>query len=71
VELTEECCLQLTLPIVVCVEGLEDSVQALKEEGLKVVQWAKLPHAIGNISCIVVVWLNNTGSIELVPLLIQ
>ena len=70
-ELIEERRLQLALPMVVGVEGFEDSVQALEKECPEVVKWAKVPRAIGNVSCIVVIWFDNAGSVELVPSLIQ
>jgi hypothetical protein len=64
-ELTEEGHLQLALSIVVGVERLEDSVQALKEECPEIVKWAKVTCTISNISRVMVVWLDNTRSIEL------
>jgi hypothetical protein len=70
-ELAEERRLQLALAVVVGVKGLEDSVQALEKEGPEVVKWAKVPRAIGNVSCIVVIWFYNAGSVELVPSLVQ
>jgi hypothetical protein len=70
-ELIEECRLQLALPVVVGVEGFEDSVQALEKECPEVVKWAKVPCTIGNVSCIVVIWFDNARSVELVPSLIQ
>ncbi len=57
--------------MVVGVERLKDSVQVLKKECLEVVKWAKVPCTIGNVSCIVVIWFDNTGSVELVPSSIQ
>jgi hypothetical protein len=70
-ELAEERRLQLALAVVVGVERLEDSVQALEEESPKVVKWAEVPREFGNVSCVVVVWLDNARSVELVPSLIQ
>jgi len=64
-ELAEEHRLQLAVPMVVGVEGLENSVQAFEEECPEVMKWAKVPCTIGNMSCIMMVWLDNAGSIKL------
>jgi len=64
-ELTKEGHLQLALSMVVGVERLEDSVQALEKECPEIIKWAKVMCTISNMSCVMVVWLNNTGSIEL------
>jgi hypothetical protein len=61
----EEGRLQLALSVVVGVERLEDSVQALEEECPEIVKWAKVMCTISDMSCVMVVWLDNTGSIEL------
>ncbi len=70
-ELAEERHLQLALAVVVGVERLEDSVQALKKEGPEIVKWAKVVRIVGDMSHIVMVWFDDTGSIELVLSLIQ
>jgi len=67
-ELAEECHLQLALAMVVGVERLEDSVQALEKEGPEIVKWAKVSHTVSNMSHIVMVWFGDARSIELVPL---
>jgi len=70
-KLTEERRLQLALAVVVGVERLEDSVQALEEEGPEIVKWAKVPCTISDMCRIMVVWLDNAGSIKLIPSLVQ
>jgi hypothetical protein len=57
--------------VVVGVERLEDSVQVLEEEGPEIVKWAKVLCAISDMCHIMVVWLDNTESIKLIPLLVQ
>jgi hypothetical protein len=64
-ELTEEGHIQLALSVVVGVERLEDSVQMLEEECPEIVKWAKVTCTISDMSRIMVVWVNNTRSIEL------
>jgi hypothetical protein len=66
-ELTKEHHLQLALAMVVGVERLEDSVQALKKEGPEIMKWAKVAYTVGDMSHIVVVWFGDARSIELVP----
>jgi hypothetical protein len=66
-ELTEERHLQLALAMVVGVERLEDSVQALKKKGPEIVKQAKVACTVGDMSHIVVVWFGDAGSVELVP----
>ena len=70
-ELTEERCLQLALAVVVGVERLEDSVQALEKKGPEIVKRAKVARTVGDMSRIMVVWLDNAGSIKLIPSLVQ
>ena len=70
-ELAKERRLQLALAMVVGVERLEDSVQALKKEGPEIVKQAKVARTVGDMSRIVVVWFGDAGSVELVPSSIQ
>ena len=70
-ELTEERHLQLALAVVVGVERLEDSVQALEKKGPEIVKRAKVARTVGDMSRIMVVWLDNAGSIKLIPSLVQ
>jgi hypothetical protein len=70
-ELTEERRLQLALAVVVGVERLEDSVQALEKKGPEIVKRAKVARTVGDMSRIMVVWLDNAGSIKLIPSLVQ
>jgi hypothetical protein len=70
-ELTEERRLQLALAMVVGVERLEDSVQALEKKGPEIVKRAKVARTVGDMSRIMVVWLDNAGSIKLIPSLVQ
>jgi hypothetical protein len=70
-ELAEERRLQLALAVVVGVERLEDSVQALEKEGPEIVKRAKVARTVGDMSRIVMVWFGDAGSVELVLSLIQ
>ena len=70
-KLTEEHRLQLALAVVVGVERLEDSVQALEKKGPEIVKRAKVARTVGDMSRIMVVWLDNAGSIKLIPSLVQ
>jgi hypothetical protein len=54
-ELAEEGRLQLALSVVVGVERLEDSVQALEEECPEIVKWAKVTCTISDMSRVMVV----------------
>ena len=70
-KLAEERRLQLALAMVVGVERLEDSVQALEKKGPEIVKRAKVARTVGDMSRIMVVWLDNAGSIKLIPSLVQ
>ena len=57
--------------MVVGVERLEDLVQALEKKGPEIVKRAKVARTVGDMSRIMVVWLDNAGSIKLIPSLVQ
>ena len=64
-ELVEKCCLELTLAVVVRLERLENFVQPFIEESPEVVKWPEVSHTFTNVSCIVVVGLDDARSVEL------
>ena len=59
------------MAVVVGVERLEDSVQALEMEGPEIVKQAKVARTVGDMSRIVMVWFGDARSVELVLSLIQ
>jgi hypothetical protein len=64
-KLIEESSFQVTLAIVVGLERLENFVEMLIEECLEIVQRPEVPYTFTNVSCIVMVRLNNTRTIKL------
>lgn len=55
--------LQLAIAVIISVERFEDFVQALEEKGPKPMERAKIPSAVGYVSCVVVVWFDDRGTV--------
>ena len=53
------------MAIVIGLERLENFIEMLIEKHPEIVQRPKVPHTFTNVSCIVMVRLNNTGTIKL------
>ena len=57
--------LQLAVTVIVCIEGFQNLVQTLKEEGPEAVDRSKSTYELWQVRRVVVIWLHRRFSIEL------
>ena len=57
--------LELAVTVIVCIEGFQNLVQTLEEEGPEAVDRSKSTYELWQVRRVVVIWLHRRFSIEL------